>query len=975
MTSSILTSQESLLCRLAQTTLQESSSLTAFQTTVDQLITRGAQELTNGQAVLAMMSGSLAYRAARTSVLSLGSAGVGTSILLRPASVGLGLLGEVLSFEGVNRGLQGLGSSQVSANLWRWEGQGGWREGLLQSLITFSTLKLGGHFTQGQNWVLQQLGASTAMVAGHQAVYQLGFGERPEGDLAQQFVHAFVTNIELGLSMSLAGRFAPSLQALERSLDLSLHFSHSTNQTTTIFSERALFELSYAQNDMRQSQGISRPRPLLENIVLAMAAKETEVNIHTGLGEKVKAVIGNAPTIPEGELQAVSPSPPPVSRVVPSSSLIPAASLLHVSLGEKLGGRYEVVRHLGSGGFGDVYLVRDTNPDMGDRQLVVKIPREDRYSPDMARRVQREIRTSAKMDPRFTGIVYDSIKMQIQRPSDSVGFETVDVLIPVMEYIPGHDLLTYRMAVTRDDTVYLEQHHLSRLEQRLDLFAKICEALASVHDRGYVHNDLKPENVRIHRDGDVRLMDFGQSKLASDALQKDTDDRDSDPPPAPMTDAERENYLSGLAQNPRVRYLLEQNITQPGRVSGTPGYIAPEKFLPSTQSDRRSDIFQMGIILFELISGVHPAAQYEINLSNEGPRLIPVRDQQGYTQMGQIASFLLQANPPPPLREVMVDQTSPFLNEIDAIARRAFAAKPEERFQTIREMRQAVLMVRAKVGFDRIRQTREEMKQIEAQMHAAWDEYRMDRQIDPELEERMHAPIVELTRRRQEIDQGAESLVTVLTPFADQGNKRASKMIAELSWMRLVHGGDLLAPEVRQILMQRIRQYDVETKDEPVESMRRALDEKVEVQLRGFDLYAQDAVSDFSVLAIEYQEDSPGFYREGNVVANFDISSQNPSPIRLKAGYYIFEIHHPQYGVMRVPYHLLLKEVRQSIIDQRPTSVQIDLAPSEAIPSDFFFVNGGRATLGHDIYRFEDPGLVISRPQRQEYFDSFAVSN
>src|SRR4029453_3289643 len=109
-----------------------------------------------------------------------------------------------------------------NSNLWRWNGNGGIRQGLLQSFVTFGALKGAGRLAQGENLIAQHLFQDTAMVLGHQVTGALGIAPRSTGTFAEQFLHAEATNLQICAGMALANGMAPGLQALERGLDLSL---------------------------------------------------------------------------------------------------------------------------------------------------------------------------------------------------------------------------------------------------------------------------------------------------------------------------------------------------------------------------------------------------------------------------------------------------------------------------------------------------------------------------------------------------------------------------------------------------------------------------------------------------------------------------------------------------------------------------------------------------------------------------------
>src|SRR4029450_4917203 len=125
------------------------SKTTALQNSVDHCVGRFAEGVTDLKSIAALSAGAAAYRLGRLGAFSSGFKVLGETPL-RTLSFALGLSSEVTSFELAHRSFQG-GSSD--GNLWRWNGSGGLREGLLQSLLTFSALKGAGRITQGENIV------------------------------------------------------------------------------------------------------------------------------------------------------------------------------------------------------------------------------------------------------------------------------------------------------------------------------------------------------------------------------------------------------------------------------------------------------------------------------------------------------------------------------------------------------------------------------------------------------------------------------------------------------------------------------------------------------------------------------------------------------------------------------------------------------------------------------------------------------
>gem|GEM_PF-3642490 len=213
---------------------------TPVQEQVDTAVGGFVRQATDWRSLTAMTAGGLAYRAGR-----IGAMGLGSGNLVRTASVGLGLTAEVSAFELTNRGLStafrrggpmwppaigsrtghphgGAPTDHFEANLWKWSGPNGLRQGLLQSLITFGTLKGAGHFARAENLLVQHLFQDTVMVAGHQATGALGMGPHPTGSLAEQLLHAEATNLQISAGMSLAHGLAPGIHALEKGLALMI---------------------------------------------------------------------------------------------------------------------------------------------------------------------------------------------------------------------------------------------------------------------------------------------------------------------------------------------------------------------------------------------------------------------------------------------------------------------------------------------------------------------------------------------------------------------------------------------------------------------------------------------------------------------------------------------------------------------------------------------------------------------------------
>lgn len=207
----------------------------------------------------------------------------------------------------------------------------------------------------------------------------------------------------------------------------------------------------------------------------------------------------------------------------------------------------EVESLLGAGGMGAVYKARQKGLD---RPIALKIlPEEFDHDVKFALRFTREARTLAKLNHPNIVSVHE--------------FGTVEnIYYFMMEYVDGPTLRD----VVRDKQL--------KPEHALAIVPKLCDALQFAHDQGIVHRDIKPENILMGRDGAVKIADFGLSRIMGNDNQQLT-------------------------------------LTQTNQILGTPRYMAPEQFDGSHNVDHRADIYSLGVVFYEMLTGEIPAGRFE----------------------------------------------------------------------------------------------------------------------------------------------------------------------------------------------------------------------------------------------------------------------------------------------------------------------------------------------------------------------------
>ena len=216
------------------------------------------------------------------------------------------------------------------------------------------------------------------------------------------------------------------------------------------------------------------------------------------------------------------------------------------SPGERIG-PYELLETLGEGGMGIVYLAQQEQPIR--RQVALKIIKLGMDSREVIARFEAERQALAMLSHPNIASVLDAGTTAGGRPYF------------VMEHVPGIPI-----------TDYCDQHRLGARE-RLELFTKVCEAVHHAHQRGLIHRDIKPSNILVAKIDDrptPKIIDFGIAKATEKPLTAKT------------------------------------LFTQEGLMIGTPAYMSPEQAEGGLDIDTTTDIYSLGVVLYELLSGMLP---------------------------------------------------------------------------------------------------------------------------------------------------------------------------------------------------------------------------------------------------------------------------------------------------------------------------------------------------------------------------------
>ena len=274
-------------------------------------------------------------------------------------------------------------------------------------------------------------------------------------------------------------------------------------------------------------------------------------------------------------------------------------------------GRYEIKSLIGAGGMATCYLARDSNPKIS-RLVAIKVLNASLDSPDLRERFARESRALAALNHSNIVNIYDSGEFQGQP-------------YIVMEYIRGETVAEK-----------IKRRAPLTIGEKLKMMTELCAGLAHAHEAGIIHRDIKPANLMVDQRRCLKILDFGIARVAEGSMTR-----------------------------------ASVQVTQFNMRIGTPGYMSPEQ-IEGDEIDRRSDIFAVGAVFYELLS-------YREAFSGNSTR--------------QIENKVLQASPVPLVS--LIPDLDP---EIAAIVAKALDRDPNKRFQDAESLEQALEHQRWRLG-------------------------------------------------------------------------------------------------------------------------------------------------------------------------------------------------------------------------------------------------------------------------------------
>ena len=293
--------------------------------------------------------------------------------------------------------------------------------------------------------------------------------------------------------------------------------------------------------------------------------------------------------------------------------------------------RYSRFRDMARGGGG---LLRAAFDPITGRTVAIKtlLP-ETKHNRAERRRLLREARVTAQLHHPNTVPVYE------------IGDDVDEGVFFTMPQISGENLFEILKRIARGDQPTIDAYPVSR---RLNILANACQALAYAHVRGVIHRDVKPENIWVGNFGEVILLDWGVAKVWGHADH---------------TVSRREAAIESAKQQSESQF---QTLTGSGQRPGTPLYMSPEQVEGNGSIDERTDVFSVGVCMYEMLALCEPfrGANIDETFDNIVNKQIPAPSKRS------------------PQFEI------PY--QADQVVMRAIDKSPSFRFQSMRDMIEAI---------------------------------------------------------------------------------------------------------------------------------------------------------------------------------------------------------------------------------------------------------------------------------------------